>query len=69
MSILGWIVETQDNSLHPDTFLLADPKKGKYRLFKMYVVIIVGLDCMQKLIIIYVFSLLYVNMKYMKSLK
>ena len=29
VSILGWIVETLDNTFHADTFLLADPKKGE----------------------------------------
>lgn len=29
VSILGWIVETLDNTFHGDTFLLADPKKGR----------------------------------------
>ncbi|XP_016841817.1 ras-specific guanine nucleotide-releasing factor RalGPS2 isoform X1 [Nasonia vitripennis] len=34
VSILGWIVETLDNTFHGDTFLLADPKKGNVYKFR-----------------------------------
>ncbi|XP_012273838.1 ras-specific guanine nucleotide-releasing factor RalGPS1 isoform X2 [Orussus abietinus] len=34
VSILGWIVEPLDCSLHPDTFLLSDPLKGNVYKFR-----------------------------------
>ncbi|XP_014227621.1 ras-specific guanine nucleotide-releasing factor RalGPS2-like isoform X1 [Trichogramma pretiosum] len=34
ISILGWIVETLDDKVHSDTFLLADPKKGNVYKFR-----------------------------------
>jgi hypothetical protein len=39
VSILGWIVETLDNTFHADTFLLADPKKGKHNYSIIYKVL------------------------------